>query len=114
MVELNCHVQDSPRGVVVSLRGEAHNDRADLVRETLGQLRADGSGPVVIDMEGLGFMASRTIAELLACRERLQSSGRPMRLAGANHDVQRLLAASRLSELFPVYATTEDALAAEA
>jgi len=113
MSDLTCRVQSTETGVVVSLIGAAHNDNADAVHDALARLQPPATGPVVVDLRGLSFMASRTIAELIDCRARLQRAGRSLRLAGANDEITNLLRASRLSDLFAVYTTPEAALAAE-
>jgi len=105
-------IDERPQGSVAVICGEANNDRAMKVREALAGLLARRTERVVIDLRQLHFIASMTLAELIHFRREIHAYGGRLRLAGASGDVMHVLKTTHLADLFPIYATPEEALRA--
>ena len=74
--------------------------------DTLGDARH-----VVLDLCGVQFIDSTGLGALVALRRALGDDGR-LRLVSANPRVRLLLEMTRLSAVLPLFATTQEALAA--
>ena len=83
-------VSPYPDETVVSLSGELDIATADLVRQTVGDLRRSGVQRILIDLEGMTFMDSRGLRTLLCLRndaKRDRSELRLTRPCDAAHQV---------------------------
>src|SRR5688572_29944897 len=87
---------------VVSLRGELDVTTAQLVRETLEQLRTDGVNEITMDLEHLEFMDSTGLAVFLGAMKRLRGDGGDMVLAKPNGRVSRTLVTTGLDRAFRI------------
>jgi anti-sigma B factor antagonist len=94
--------------VVVSLRGELDVAEAASVAASLAQVAARVS-QVIVDLEGLEFIDSSGLAALMRARKHAQLAGGDLVLAAAQRQVLRVLAVTRLTEMFSVHACVEDA-----
>ena len=97
---------------VVRLGGELDIHTTRAIRGVLLDAVSAASGIVVVDLADVEFMDSTALATLLEARGRLQS-GDSFRLAAAGLEARRALEVSGLDRHFRVFATVEDALAAD-
>jgi anti-sigma B factor antagonist len=89
--------------LVVSNRQEFKQAILDAMEQGARLVVADFSGSPYIDSSGLGALVSLS--------RRLRDAGGDLRLVGLNDDLRSLFELTRLDQLFPVYATRDDALA---
>jgi anti-sigma B factor antagonist len=94
--------------LVVCLRGELDVAAAAKVAAALVQV-AVLARQVIVDLEGLGFIDSSGLAALVRARKHAQQAGGDLLLAAPQRQVLRVLAVTRLTEVFPVHACVEDA-----
>jgi anti-sigma B factor antagonist len=97
--------------VVVSLAGELDMATADLAAAALRDAVAVGA-PVVLDLTGLRFFSSAGLNLLLQLHEDMRERHLDVRLAGDQRAVARPLELTGLTDLFPVYRSVAEALAA--
>lgn len=97
---------------VVRLGGELDIYTTGSVRRVLLDAVNGAAGTVVVDLAEVEFMDSTALATLLEVRGRLRS-GDSFRLAAPGLEARRALEISGLDRHFRVFATLEDALAAE-
>ena len=69
-------------------------------------------GPFVVDVSGLDFMGCCAFAALAEEAERCRERGVELRLVSHQAIVARIVQACGLSQMLPVYPTTDAALAA--
>ena len=93
---------------VVALRGEL--DLVDAVAVAAALAAAAVSEPqVIVDLAGLEFIDSSGVAALARGRRQAWQAGGDLVLAGPQREVLLVLAITRLSDAFRVYATVEEA-----
>ena len=73
---------------------------------------ANWSGPVVVDMAGVGYMASLGVRTLLVNARSLNGRGGRMRLASPSVEVRAVLDALALDSILPIHDNIDDACAA--
>lgn len=99
--------------VVVSLSGELDMSTVDQAATALKEATSTDA-PVVLDMTGLRFFSSAGLNLLLQLREDARERHLDVRLAGNQRVVARPLELTGLTELFPVYPSVAQAIAARA
>ena len=105
-VELSTTEYD--RHVVVALRGELDVADAASVTATLAPLAAGGRR-VVVDLETLEFIDSSGLASLVRARQLARQAGSDLVLAAPQQQILRMLALTRLTEVFAVHARVAEA-----
>ncbi|HUS92593.1 MAG TPA: STAS domain-containing protein [Phycisphaerae bacterium] len=98
-------------GVVVHLAGAAEMAAAEGLRDRLEQLADQADRPIVLDLTDLEFLGSAALGALLSALARAGHDVGAIRLVHPQPFVMRVLETTRLTRLFPVYPTVDDALA---
>jgi anti-sigma B factor antagonist len=88
---------------VVALRGELDVADAANVAATLAVVAASGR-QIIVDLEGLDFIDSSGLAALVRARHHARHAGFDLMLAAPQQQVLRMLAITRLSDVFAVRA----------
>ncbi|MCP2258512.1 anti-anti-sigma factor [Streptoalloteichus tenebrarius] len=97
--------------VVVSAEGEIDMLTAPSLREELSTHQAAGARTVVVDLGGVGFLASSGLAVLATAHTELTASGAQLRLVVTNRAVFRPLALTGLTTALALYPDLSAALA---
>jgi anti-sigma B factor antagonist len=93
---------------VVMLRGEL--DLADAADVAVALTAISAREPrIIVDLAGLEFIDSSGVAALARGRRQARRAGGDLVLAASRQKVMRILAITRLTEAFAVYATVEEA-----
>jgi anti-anti-sigma factor len=95
--------------LVVCLRGELDVADAAKVAVALVQV-AVLARQVILDVEGLEFIDSSGLAALVRARKHARHAGGDLLLAAPQPQMRRILAMTRLTEVFSVHACVEDAV----
>jgi len=90
------------------LRGELDVTEAANVAASLTALAASGR-TVIIDLEGLEFIDSSGLAALAYARQHARRAGFDLLLAAPQQQVLRILAVTRLIDVFAVHACVDEA-----
>ena len=100
--------REGDSGVVVGLRGEL--DVAVVVR-VLAELSvvAARERDIIVDLTGLEFIDSSGLAALVRVREQARHAGGDLLLAAPQQQVLRLLTLTRMTDVFSVHASVEEA-----
>ena len=94
--------------VVVALRGEL--DIAGSAGGAAALAAVAAREPeIIVDLAGLEFIDSSGVAALARGRKQARHAGGDLRLAAAQQQVLRVLALTRLIEVFPVHASVDEA-----
>jgi len=103
-----------PRGdsVVVSVRGELDITSRQRFDDCLSEAAAS-SDRVVLDMSAVDFMDTTALAVIVGHWRRQVAAGGMFLLAGARYRYTKALWITGLADRLPMYASVEEALAAE-
>ena len=94
--------------LVVVLRGELDVTEAAKVAASLGVVAASGCA-VILDLEGMGFIDSSGLAALVHARQSARRAGGDLVLAAPQQQVLRMLAITRLIDVFAVHGCVDEA-----
>jgi anti-sigma B factor antagonist len=89
-------------------------ESAQFFAQTLERALADDLGHVVIDFSRINYIDSTGIGELVGYLGRFRDQRRKLILVNPSVRITRLLEVARLADLFSIYPTVDDAMAAEA
>jgi anti-sigma B factor antagonist len=70
-----------------------------------------GARLVIADFTNSSYIDSSGLGALVSLSRRLREAGGDLRLVGLNEDLRSLFELTRLDQLFPLYASRDDALA---
>lgn len=87
---------------VASVRGEIDLENRDRFDRELQPLR-DGTGPVVLDLEGVPFMDSSGLHVVVQLWQVLSAEGRTLAVACGPEGVRKLLRLTGLDRVLPLY-----------
>jgi anti-sigma B factor antagonist len=108
MVSVELSTREGDGQVVVVLRGELDVAEAARVAASLAVVAASGRD-VIVDLEGLEFIDSSGLAALVRARQHARRAGRDLLLAAPQQQVRRMLAITRLIDVFAVHARVDEA-----
>jgi anti-sigma B factor antagonist len=67
---------------------------------------------IVIDLAGVGYISSNVLGAWVACHKHLEEVGGKMALCNAVPAIREILEITKLEQLFPIFATQAEAIAA--
>jgi anti-sigma B factor antagonist len=108
MVSVEVSTRERDGQVVVVLRGELDVAEAAKVATSLAVVAASGF-TVIVDLEGLEFIDSSGLAALVHARHHARRAGSDLLLAAPQQQVLRMLAITRLVDVFAVHACADEA-----
>jgi anti-sigma B factor antagonist len=108
MVSVEVSTREGGGHVVVVLRGELDVTAAAEVAASLAVVAASGCD-VIVDLEGLELIDSSGLAALAQARRHVRRAGFDLLLAAPQRQVLRMLAITRLIDVFAVHACVGDA-----
>jgi anti-sigma B factor antagonist len=100
--------------VIVTVSGEIDVLSSGQLREYLHALIKDGRVHLVVDLSGVEFLDSTGLGVLVAVHHRLQASDGSMVFVGATERVRNVFHITRLTRVFPLFDTLDEALEASA
>ncbi|HEY0936861.1 MAG TPA: STAS domain-containing protein [Trebonia sp.] len=108
---LTCSVSHERGYAVVSVAGAIDASTEQRFRDDLAGVLSDGATRVVVDLGGVGFMASAGIGVLMGVRRVLADGGGLLVLASPHGEVAQVLSMTGVSAVIPVAASVADAVA---
>jgi len=109
---LRIEVQRLDDRAIVRLFGSANAIEADSVSRRLTKLAAENVAVIVLDLGGLNFLGSAGLAAIISGHLQTRQHDGRIRLVAPQPNVRDVLARTRLTRLFPIYASVERALSA--
>lgn len=91
------------------MTGEIDASTEQRFRDGLTSVLSDGVSRLVVDLDGVRFLASAGIGVLMGVRRVLIDSGGSLVLAAPHGEVAQVLAMTGVSEVIPVTASVADA-----
>ena len=99
--------------VVIAVRGSASMVDAPRLGEELQRLADRPHTTIILDLTDLNFIGAEGIDALLLARERLNVQQGQIRLVHPNKEIRRILELTRLTKIFPIFDSIEEALKTE-
>lgn len=96
---------------VVRISGSVGMNEAEQLRTALIEVAAGGVRAVVLDLGGMDFICSLGLGAMIAAHQRLRGRQGDLRLANPQPAIREVLEATRLTKLFAIYASVEEAVA---
>jgi anti-sigma B factor antagonist len=108
MVSVELSTRECDRQVVVALRGKLDVADAANAAASLAVVAASGR-TVIVDLAGLEFIDSSGLAALVRARQHARHAGSDLLLAAPQQQILRMLAITRLIDVFTVHACVDEA-----
>ena len=104
----------TPEAVVLTFKDRSIYDAraVEAVEIQIRSILKDQPTNMVVNFSGVDFMVTRVINILLVALRRIRTRGGQVYLAGMNRNIRRVFDLMRLSEVFRIFETEEQALAA--
>ncbi len=109
-IDLHVEIQDRGSGVVVSVDGSVGVTEADVLRSRLEPLARSTAPVIAIDLSKMDFISSPGLSVLLKLAQRARTWDGQVSLVAPRPIIRDLLDRTRLTEIFPIYETTEEAM----
>lgn len=108
--EFRLEVEDRGPAVVVRIIGSAGMNEAARMREKLLALVAQEPSVMAVDLSETEFISSLGLGAIITAHLKSRHHNGQIRLVAPRPDVQKLLETTRLTKLFAVYPTVDQAL----
>ena len=96
---------------VVAARGSASMSDTDILRDELERVAAGKPQALLLDMTELEFICSQGLGVLITIQGKLRRHGGSLKLVGVRPCIRRVLEVTRLTQMFDLYDSREQALA---
>ena len=103
-------VEAFPAQEVLSLRGPLTASNAPTFQNAMR--REDPAHTVILDLSDVPYIDSAGLGLLVSANVARQKAGRRMVLSGINPRVRRLFEITRINDLFLIFSSTQEAVAA--
>lgn len=97
--------------VVVDFHGELDTFTAPRAKETMHSLLDEGCLHLILNLHWMDFIDSTGLSVLISTVRRARECGGAVRMVSPVHHVRRIFEITRLTYVFPIDASAEDALA---
>ncbi len=96
---------------VISIAGKVSaGETWSPVAQILDQVRSEGARKVVVNLSGVPFIDSAGLGLLVMNLSKMKAAGGLLRLAEPQDRVQSAIKTTRLTDLFPFFATEQEAI----
>jgi anti-sigma B factor antagonist len=109
--DLRVTIQRHGAATVVKLSGSAHMMVSSALRDQLVGLVDENTHELVLDLADLEFINSVGLGAIIAAHLRCRHHNGVVKVVAPRPAIHELLAVTKLTHLFPVHASVEDALA---
>lgn len=109
-MSLEIKVSELKRVQLVEVSGRVDTITADELREALNGAIERGYNQVVVELNGVEFMSSAGLREMVSALKTVKRSGGDLRLANPSEKVKEVLDLAGLDTIFQVYPTTVEAV----
>lgn len=97
--------------LLVTVEGQLVVANRQEFKQAILDAMEQGARLVVVDFTGSPYIDSSGLGALVSLSRRLRDAGGDLRLVGLNDDLRSLFELTRLDQLFPLFATRDDAVA---
>ena len=108
---LTMDVTKRGNAVVLTVTGSVSMSDAENLQEKLEQLAAERTPIIILDLKGMDFICSVGLGAIIVGHLKCRHHAGQVRLVSPVPSVRKLLETTRLTKLFNIYDTVEEALA---
>ena len=112
MSKLAISTTEQENTTIFLLNGSADLTEAGILDKHLQEVFAQGKYKLVMDLSGLDFTSSLGLSSLIRAHTRCRDNEGQLSLVNPQPKVLRVFKTTRLTELFAIYQSVEDAVAA--
>lgn len=109
-IELTLNMESLPGGKLVKIAGSVGVTEAEVLRSRLAEVASSGELNIVIDLSEMDFISSPGLTVLLKLAQRARTWEGTVNFVNPMPMIRDLLTRTRLTEIFPVYDSVEQAL----
>jgi anti-sigma B factor antagonist len=110
--DLDAQISEHPQGIVVKFAGDIGMIEVDALAAHFKRILERKPKLVVIDLSGVGMLASAGIGSIIALRRDLGKTGGAVRLAATRPQVRESLRRALVDRIVQMFDTVEAALGA--
>jgi len=114
MSKLSISTTEQENTTIFLLEGSADLTESGILDKHLQEIFAQGKYKLVMDLSGLDFTSSLGLSSLIRAHTRCRNNEGQLSLVNPQPKVLRVFKTTRLTELFTIYASVEEAVAAMA
>lgn len=104
-------IEEQIGGVVVHLKGDfIGGEETDELRDTLKKLAESPKNKIIINMAKVTYLNSTALGVLISAHTTVTKKGGVIVLCNLDKAIENLFVITKLSMVFPIYATLEDAI----
>lgn len=104
-------IEEQIGGVVVHLKGDfIGGEETDELRDTLKKLAESQKNKIIINMAKVTYLNSTALGVLISAHATVTKKGGVVVLCNLDKAIENLFVITKLSMVFPIYATLEDAI----
>lgn len=104
-------IEEQIGGVVVHLKGDfIGGEETDELRDTLKKLAESPKNKIIINMAKVTYLNSTALGVLISAHATVTKKGGVVVLCNLDKAIENLFVITKLSMVFPIYATLEDAI----
>ncbi len=109
---MNIQVEDHGKVCIISPQGDISVGEGDVaLRESVQVQTERGCSRIVLNLEGVRYMDSAGIGELVACLKRVREAGGDLKVCSVNQRVSDAFHALQLVKILGIYKDSEEAIA---
>jgi anti-sigma B factor antagonist len=112
MKPLHLHLTKVGQTAVVKVSGSAGMNEAEKMRRTLEKLAVERTPVIVLELSEMDFICSLGLGAIIHAHLKARHHEGQIRLVNPQPAVRELLETTRLTKLFPIFASVEEAAVA--
>ena len=110
IVDLDLTVRVDGDASVVTAAGDIDIQTVPALTDALDEALGNRPGRVVVDLQQVGFLDSSGLGVLVGAQKRARAQNSAVVVVASADNVTKLFRITRLTEVFPIYASVEDAV----
>jgi len=107
---MKLQIEQQDNATIVQIHGSVDMAGAERLREGLLDAATDAPGRVIVDLQHMTFINSLGLGALIAMFLQCRKDGKPLSLVSPQPKIVRMLELTRLTKIFDVCDSVEDAL----
>src|SRR5688500_12258770 len=111
LMDLGLDVTEREGAAVLAVRGDVDVYTAPRLREQLVELVSQGKHRIVVDLEGVEFLASTGLGVLVGGLKRVRTHDGDLGLVCTQHRILKVFEITGLTKVFSIHDTVDDAVA---
>jgi anti-sigma B factor antagonist len=108
-------VEQQTHGAVIRLKGQfIGGDETDALRETFKRLTVDAADPlkyIAVDLSGVSYLNSTALGVFISAHSNFSKRGGKIALCGASKSIENIFVITKLTLVFEMSPTVEEAIA---